>query len=614
MDKQFSKSVLMAALICGGVCVGGAYAYADEVQEFTLDPMVVTATRYEKKDIDIAASTEVFDEERLVATGASNLYEALNYAAGIELQQYGTGGASMGNMASKVVIRGNGNGTLVLINGIPLNLRGTYDLNDIPIENIERVEIVRGGGAVLYGSEATGGVINVITKKSRKNFMKTAFGNYGQQEYVGSFQFENLGFGYKYSKWGNRDDVASDGRDWKGPKNHNFNLSYSFSEALSLSASHNDSKYNYITEGKKATDTEQHVTRNNAQLTYNKDGFKAVAYYLDRTREKEAITLKNGKSSSDEEKNKNLGVDLQQVWNVGEKDKFLLGTNYKRELYTPDGKPEQSRNNFSAYVQYDKQFDKKNNLVLSARESWTTGSPNGYNDDNFSGQIQFNHKVQDNTSLYASVGQSYKMPDLHQIYKTPSGAALEPQTGIHYEIGMKKDIDSYRTLRVAAFSYKVEDNITATFSDNINDFFYKNEDLRNTGVEVEYRLQANEGFGYNVAVAYGNPETRVIDKGVDSGWQRDYSKLDIKAGATYKMGKLKSALNLSYVADRVLSEKETKPYLATNLNVGYSFTDNLSAFCTVNNILDRDDISYRSSSSEYYFTPVNFMVGMKYSF
>lgn len=51
MDKQFSKGVLMAALICGSVCVGGADAYADEVQEFTLDPMVVTATRMESKDL-----------------------------------------------------------------------------------------------------------------------------------------------------------------------------------------------------------------------------------------------------------------------------------------------------------------------------------------------------------------------------------------------------------------------------------------------------------------------------------------------------------------------------------------------------------------------------------
>ena len=162
MDVKVTKSLLMTVLITGSVMWGGATAFAEEnVGEFSLDTMVVTAQRYEKKDVDIAASTEIFDQSKLEATGATNLYEALQYAAGMEIQQYGPSGSSMGNMTSKIIIRGNGNGTLVLVNGVPINIRGTYDLNDFPIENIERVEIIRGGGAVMYGSDATGGVINI---------------------------------------------------------------------------------------------------------------------------------------------------------------------------------------------------------------------------------------------------------------------------------------------------------------------------------------------------------------------------------------------------------------------------------------------------------------------
>ena len=145
---KMTKGLLMTALITGSVMWGGANVFAEELQEYTLDQMVVTATRYEKRDVEVAASTEVFDAKKLQETGATNLYDALKFGAGLDVQQYGTGGASMGNMTSKIMMRGNGNGTLVLVNGVPINIRGTYDLNDFPVENIERVEIVRGGGAV----------------------------------------------------------------------------------------------------------------------------------------------------------------------------------------------------------------------------------------------------------------------------------------------------------------------------------------------------------------------------------------------------------------------------------------------------------------------------------
>ena len=83
--------------------------------------------------------------------------------------------------------------------------------------------------------------------------MKAAVGNFGQQEYVASVQADKLGFSYKYSKWGAVDDMGmrkSDGkfdRSWEGPENNNFELTYKFNDNLSLMASHNESKYNYLT-------------------------------------------------------------------------------------------------------------------------------------------------------------------------------------------------------------------------------------------------------------------------------------------------------------------------------------------------------------------------------
>ena len=97
----------------------------------------------------------------------------------------------MGTMNNELGIRGNRNGTLVLVNGNPVAWRTKYNLEMIPAQNIERIEIVKGGGSVLYGSEAMAGVVNIILKKNNPNEVTVGFGNYGQHriqlEYQSSF-------------------------------------------------------------------------------------------------------------------------------------------------------------------------------------------------------------------------------------------------------------------------------------------------------------------------------------------------------------------------------------------------------------------------------------------
>jgi vitamin B12 transporter len=608
---NLSKAVLMTVLITGSglFAVPSVSAAEEPTPNFLLDQMIVTAQRYEKKDVDVAASTDIYTTEDLQHTGAVNLYEALKYTTGIELQGYGSAGGSMGNMTSKLVIRGVGNGTLVLLNGTPLNIRGTYDLSDIPVENVERVEVVRGGGSVLYGSEATGGVINIITKKEKANYVKTSWGNFDQQDHSLSLQAGKLGMGYQYSKWGARENAASDGKTWKGPETNNISLSYQFNDKLSLAYNRIDSNYHYITD---KIDTKQDVERNNAQLNYAEDHMKATLYYVDRTRIKDALTLKTGKVSKDEEKNNNLGFDLQKDWNVGD-GKLLFGGSYQDEKYTPSGQSEQSRNNFSTYAQYEKPLSKLNTVIFSARESWTNGAPQNYNNKNFSGQGQFIHKLGKEENLYMNIGQSYKMPYLHQIYNTKEGADLKPQTGMHYELGWKKNTDDHRW-RVALFNYSIKDNITAEWDSSKEDFIYDNEDLKNTGIEFSCNITGKNDWTYNWGVAYGDPRTKTVEGGASSGWTRNYARLQVTGGVTYQKDKWRTSLNATYLGERAVDGKDVKPYLLTNVNVNYSLAKNSDIFLSVSNILDRNDIMYSSGSTDYYVAPCNFLLGYKQSF
>ena len=120
MKSNFSKGLLMTALITGSVIWGGTNVFAEELQEYSLDQMVVTATRTEKKDLDIPAVVEVYSEEQIEKSSAANAYDVLQNTLGVNTQSQGFNGTGMSTMTSKVMIRGVEKGTLVLVNGVPM--------------------------------------------------------------------------------------------------------------------------------------------------------------------------------------------------------------------------------------------------------------------------------------------------------------------------------------------------------------------------------------------------------------------------------------------------------------------------------------------------------------
>ena len=145
--------------------------------------VVVTATRFNDVDPGVAANISVITRQDIRNTPATNLPDVLSTRAGVDVRQFG---GAMGRNAT-VDIRGFGStatsNTLVLVDGLRLNPPDSGDIawSSIPLESVERIEIIRGSGTVLYGDGATGGVINIITDKSgRPRAAVTAtLGTYG---------------------------------------------------------------------------------------------------------------------------------------------------------------------------------------------------------------------------------------------------------------------------------------------------------------------------------------------------------------------------------------------------------------------------------------------------
>jgi outer membrane cobalamin receptor len=174
----FSFSVLMINLADD---VFAAPKDGSQEKPIMMEEVVVTATKTPELRKDIPNAVIIIDKKDIQASGATSIGELLANEPGIDWQTYGNyGGASQ-----EIHIRGmRGNATQVLVNGVNVAAPslGVADVGKISIDNIERIEIVKGSGSLLYGSGAMAGTVNIITKEPKRDKMdlKVSAG-YGSQ-------------------------------------------------------------------------------------------------------------------------------------------------------------------------------------------------------------------------------------------------------------------------------------------------------------------------------------------------------------------------------------------------------------------------------------------------
>ena len=145
--------------------------HKSQAGDIELDKIVVTPSRIEESYGDTCRNVDVVTSKDIESSGSGNVAEALTDITSVNMRDYGGPGASKtirmrGSTASQV---------LVLVDGRPVNnpRDGETDLNSIPLDNIERIEVVHGPASSLYGSQAMGGTVNIITRKPPKKGQKT---------------------------------------------------------------------------------------------------------------------------------------------------------------------------------------------------------------------------------------------------------------------------------------------------------------------------------------------------------------------------------------------------------------------------------------------------------
>ena len=298
------------------------------------------------------------------------------------------------------------------------------------------------------------------------------------------------------------------------------------------------------------------------------------------------------------------------------------------------------RDNYSIYASYDWKVSDNSNLIFNARETWATGCEgtqtnlktgkttvvDNDNLNKFTPEVQYIVKLNDDSSFYAKAGKSFRLPNLTQIYGTGNinpALNLRPEQGTHYEIGYKADFDK-STLKVALFNYKIKDSIDADVTydkdGNIDEVDYRNENVKNTGLEVSYSMNHDDRFSSSLGFTWQSPKVQNDNLYGDNGWHDVYNKYQIQGSVNYKLAKFNASLSANFVGDRTSSrasltkpQREMKPQCFTDLHFSYAPEKNQRAFLHINNLFDRLDIT-SNSTANYYSLGRNFMVGYEYNF
>ncbi|MGV8837097.1 TonB-dependent receptor plug domain-containing protein, partial [Cellvibrio sp.] len=158
-----SRAFLISSLSAAIVCIIAPITFAAEKK---LETVYVSATRSETVQMPVATQIKVITEEEIRVSGAKLLSEVLRTQAGIQLTDSDGSGAR--NVTASMRGLSGANNVLVLVDGRKLNnpSLAAPALNTVSLKDVERIEIVQGSAGVLYGDQAVGGVINIITRRA----------------------------------------------------------------------------------------------------------------------------------------------------------------------------------------------------------------------------------------------------------------------------------------------------------------------------------------------------------------------------------------------------------------------------------------------------------------
>lgn len=500
---------------------------------------VVTATRIPGALATPTATATVLYGDALRAEGVTHLGDALQRVPGISVAR----SSSFGSQTALFMRGGQSNYVRVLLDGVPLNEPGgVLDLGRITLDDVERIEIVRGPASVLYGSEAVTGVIQLFTRRAVAGQRTAELGG-------GSFggRRASLGAGgtLANASWSLQGDHhASAGiLDYNNAyRNDGLSASVAFAAGarhdVRITSRYNASSYQYPT-GSSGALEDRDAERTEHRMLVGLDAGRRWSARSETRLQLAANTLHPRTSDRSDNASDTLGffgylargvvtrrvADLRHTVRLGQAQYVSVGGEFSRDV------ERSSSVSLSEYGDFADAFEAaRETRALYAQALGDAGtfsySIGARLDDNSAfgsfrtvrvgGAWRFARSAR----LRASLGNAFKAPGFFENFATGftvGNAALRPERTRSAEIGVEAAVGQGGTLRLTGFTQRFRDLIQYTFAPPSpgEPNYYNIAEANAGGVEVE--ATAADIAGFRIGGSYTWTDTRVVDAGFDSG-------------------------------------------------------------------------------------------------
>ena len=556
--------------------------------------LVITANRVEQPVSSVLAPVVVIDRAEIESRQVQSLPALLKTLPGVQITTLG----GRGHMSSLFIRGTNSNHSLVLMNGRPIAamVAGTPDLSQIPLGNIERIEYIRGPRAAVYGSDAIGGVINLITKTSAKNGSETHLkggagsNGYGQGELrtVQSFgQKTDMNMLIGYERTDGFDVVANaqqPDRDGFSGRNGQIGLNHAFNDAWS--ADFNAQGYDNLTE---TDDPYLSADQSRVQAFQYDGGLKFQGKDLISRLEVSygENKLKNWLESNGEETGQPIHTGLTRLswinsWSGIEGVSLTGGADWQREEMKSDSRS--YGKNFNAPDRDNKGLF----AVGSYRWQALLWELSGRTDDN---QQYGRHNTwsaasgldfDENHNVRLSYGTGFKAPTFMDLYYPGyENPALQPEESKNLELdfsgrytGWDWSANFYRN-QIQNLIQCQKGYITCTKG---------NTDAEIEGIELALGLDTwlvHHDFNYDY--------TRAKDKNANDQQLLRRAKHKGAWLTSFTTGQMTWSTEVLYVGERLdVGNVELSPYTLVNLGATYAATNQLTLGGRIDNLFDRN--------------------------
>ena len=388
-----------------------------------LDEVIVTATRTIRQLASLPLPAQIISKKDIENSNSIRLSDILNEQTGlITVPDFGGGeGIQLQGLDSQY--------TLILVDGVPLVGRsaGTFDMTRLTVGNIKQIEIVKGASSSLYGSEALGGVINIITENPKEglngdlNYRLSTFNTNDVNTSI-SYKKRKLGlsaFINKFSSDGYNLNKTNSLNTIEPYSNYTFNskLTYAISKntALFISGRYYTQNQDYVASEDLKGESAIHEWNTHLKLshTYSKKWSSYFEFYATRYKADEFLNATDGSRFSDALYNQLLiRPEIRTTYILDDKNSIVGGIGFNHEtLERPDFIENPIFNSPYFYIQLDANPTDKLNILVGGRFD----SHNKYKSQ-LSPKAAIRYQISKKMALKTAVGYGYKAPDFRQLY------------------------------------------------------------------------------------------------------------------------------------------------------------------------------------------------------